>query len=91
MDLGSNFIFQQDNDHKHRSSVVTKCSREHLWIILDRRIRQRIPPPKNAHELKELLTEEWNQIGSDITEKLIDSVENRLQECLNQGRFSTRY
>ncbi|CAF1506279.1 unnamed protein product [Rotaria sordida] len=66
-------------------------SREHLWTILDRRIRQRIPPPKNEHELKELLIEEWNQIGSDITEKLIDSVENRLQECLNQGRFSTRY
>ncbi|CAF4242006.1 unnamed protein product [Rotaria sordida] len=66
-------------------------SREHLWTILDRRIRQRIPPPKNEHELKELLIEEWNQIGSDITEKLIDSVENRLQECLNQGEFSTRY
>ncbi|CAF1371856.1 unnamed protein product [Rotaria sordida] len=66
-------------------------SREHLWTILDRRIRQHISPPKNAHELKELLIEEWNQIGSDITEKLIDSVENRLQECLNQGRFSTRY
>ncbi|CAF4297579.1 unnamed protein product [Rotaria sordida] len=66
-------------------------SREHLWTILDRRIRQRIPPPKSEPELKEPMIEEWNQIGSGITGKLIDLVENRLQECLNQGRFSTRY
>ncbi|CAF1440970.1 unnamed protein product [Rotaria sordida] len=91
MGLGPKLIFQQDNGPDHRSPVVTKYPVEHLWTILDRRIRQRISPPKNEHELKELLIEEWNQIGSDITEKLIDSIENRLQECLNQGGFSTRY
>ncbi|CAF1469445.1 unnamed protein product, partial [Rotaria sordida] len=91
------YYIQPHINIKHQPSIVQLSqrsdlsSREHLWTILDRRIRQHIPPPKSKPELKELLIEEWNQIGSDITEKLIDLVENRLQECLNQGRFSTRY
>ncbi|CAF4757353.1 unnamed protein product [Rotaria sp. Silwood1] len=63
---------------------------EHLSTILDRRIRQRIHPPKNQNGLKDLLIQEWSQIGRDLTEILPDSLENRLQECLKQRGLSTR-
>ena len=32
---------------------------EHLWEILDRRVRQRSPPPSSKHQMREYLLEEW--------------------------------
>ena len=41
---------------------------EHLWDELERRMKK--------------LLKEWNNIGTDVTEKLVDSVSNRLYECV---------
>ena len=38
--------------------------------------------PKNKEELKEILLKEWNNIGTDVAEKHVDSVPNRLYECV---------
>ena len=38
--------------------------------------------PKNKEELKEIILKEWNNIDTDVTEKLVDSVPNRLYECV---------
>ena len=53
---------------------------EHLWDELERRMKKY--HPKNKEELKEILLKEWNNIGTDVTEKLVDSVPNRLYECV---------
>ena len=49
--------------------------------ILERKMKKY--RPKNKEELKEILLKEWNNIGTDVTEKLVDSVPNRLYECVD--------
>ena len=62
---------------------------EHLWDELERRMKKH--HPKNKEELKEILLKEWNNIGTDVTEKLVDSVPNRLYECVRMRGYPTRY
>ena len=62
---------------------------EHLWDELDRRIRKR--QPTSTTNLQKVLLEEWNSIGKDVTEKLVDSMPNRLHECIKQKRHPTHY
>ena len=47
--------------------------------------------PKNKEELKEILLKEWNNIGTDVTEKLVDSAPNRLYECVCMRGYPTGY
>ena len=54
---------------------------EHLWDELGRRMKKH--HPKNKEELKEIILKVWNNIGTDVTEKLVDSVPNRLYECVD--------
>ena len=60
-----------------------------MWDELERRMKTH--HPKNKKELKKVLLLEWNGIGTDITEKLVDSVPNRLYECLRMHGYPTRY
>jgi len=38
---------------------------EHLWDVLERKIRAHNPLPKNKEELWQILQEEWSQIHSE--------------------------
>lgn len=106
--LGARFVFQHDNDPKHRAVFVSdwlKKNRievlqwpsfspdlnpiEHIWDELERRMKKH--QPKNKDELKRYLLQEWLGIGKDVTEKLVDSVPNRLYECLQMKGYPTRY
>ena len=60
-----------------------------MWDELERRMRKH--HPKNKGELKEILLKEWNNIGTGVTEKLVDSVLNRLNECVRMRGYPTRY
>ena len=62
---------------------------EHLWDELERRMKKH--QPRNKDELKQALLLEWNGIGLDVTEKLVDSVPNRLFECSRMNGYPTRY
>ena len=55
---------------------------EHLWDELERRMKKH--HLKKKKELKEILLKEWNNIGTDVREKLVDSVPNMYG-------YSTRY
>ena len=61
----------------------------YLWDELERRMKKH--HPKNKGELKEILLKEWNNIGTGVTEKLVDSVLNRLYECVHMRGYPTRY
>ena len=37
---------------------------------------------KKKEKLKEILLKEWNNIGTDVTEKLVDSVPNHSYKCV---------
>ena len=62
---------------------------EHSWAELERRMKKY--HPTNKEELKEILLKEWNNIGTDVIEKLVDSVQNRLYECVRIRGYPTRY
>ena len=57
---------------------------EHLWDELGRRMKKH--HPKNKEELKEIILKVWNNISTDVTEKLVDSV-RIVYEC----GYPTRY
>ena len=47
---------------------------EHLWDVLDRRIRLRNPLPQNRVQLSQALTEEWARIPQRDIQHLISSM-----------------
>ena len=52
---------------------------ERLSDELERRMKKH--QPKSEKELRELLQLEWDNIGHDITRKLVESTPNCLYKC----------
>lgn len=62
---------------------------ENLWHYLEIKVRShRI---SNRNDLKNALLEEWNNISSDYTRKLVESVPNRLQLVIKSKGNPTKY
>lgn len=62
---------------------------EHLWSILESKIRQHHIQSKN--DLKRVILEEWPKITVDITKKLVYSMPNRLLEVIKLKGYPTGY
>ena len=55
---------------------------EHLWDILERRLRQHFPSPSNRCELTEFLVEEWCNIPPVEFQMLVESMPQRIHAVL---------
>ena len=64
---------------------------EHLWDELERQIRAKENHPKNLRELELLLQECWSQIRSEVYQKLVSSMENRIKEVIKARGNPTKY
>ena len=64
---------------------------EHLWGELSRRLRNRPQHPKNLRELEIFLKQEWQQIPLKTCLNLIDSMPRRIEECIANNGWPTRY
>lgn len=64
---------------------------EHLWDELGRRLKNRFEHPKNLGELENFLRQEWEQIPREKYLNLIDSMPRRIEECIANNGWSTRY
>jgi transposase len=62
---------------------------EHLWDVLEDRVKKR--QPRNKTDLGLYLVEEWNKIELSVLAKLVDSVPSRLHECIKMKGYPTRY
>lgn len=62
---------------------------EHLWEILERKVRKH--KISNKNELKTVLLLEWNKINSSNTQPLVDSMPRRLKEVLKSKGGPTKY
>lgn len=62
---------------------------EHLWAKLETEIRKH--NITNKENLKKALLEEWEKITPDFTQKLVESIPNRLREVINNKGLPTRY
>lgn len=62
---------------------------EHLWDLLERKIRQHHITSKEM--LKRVIVTEWNIISSEETSKLVHSMSKRLTEVLRRKGYPTSY
>jgi hypothetical protein len=62
---------------------------EHLWDHLDRSVP--ISGRKSFATFKNALFKTWNEIGSEVIQKLITSVPKRLQAVIDAKGFNTKY
>ena len=64
---------------------------EHVWDLLDRRVRARAIPPRNIRELAGALVEEWGNISQQELANLVQSMRRRSTAVLNAACGHTRY
>ena len=64
---------------------------EHVWDLLDRRVRARAFPPRNVQELAGALVEEWGNISQQELANLVQSMRRRCTAVLNAAGGHTRY
>ena len=64
---------------------------EHLWGELERRLKKRAVHPKNKSELEAAVKEEWLKIPYETLEKLIESMPRRIEACISNDGWPTRY
>ncbi|GBC23363.1 IS630 family transposase [Rhizophagus irregularis DAOM 181602=DAOM 197198] len=64
---------------------------EHLWDVLERKVRAHKPHPKNIRELMVVLEEKWNNIEPEILINLVDSMLRRVHAVLDSHGNPTRY
>ncbi|GFS51969.1 transposable element Tcb2 transposase [Trichonephila clavipes] len=72
--LGSNFIFQQDNDPKHTAFV-------NLWSHFERSVQKHQITSKE--QLKSVLQDEWLNIALETTRHLVESMPRRLEAVIS--------
>ncbi|GFR80767.1 transposable element Tcb2 transposase [Elysia marginata] len=64
---------------------------EHLWDLLDRRVRMRQPQPQTLLQLERALHEEWDNIPQQAVQRLIGSMRRRCQVVILSKGHHTRY
>ena len=64
---------------------------EHIWDLLERRVRSRAIPPRNVQELAGALVEEWGKISQQELANLVQSMRRRCTAVPNAAGGHTRY
>ena len=64
---------------------------EHIWDILDSRVRRLPQAPTTLQALREALIQEWNAIPQEQIDRLILSMTRRVRTGLNVNGGHTRY
>ena len=64
---------------------------EHLWDVLDRRVRNRPQPPTTLQTLRLALMQEWNALPQAEINRLILSMTRRVRAGLSANGGYTRY
>ena len=64
---------------------------EHLWDELERRIRAKPNNPKNLGELEALLQQYWSEISCEVYQKLVESMNRRIEAVIKARGYPTRY
>ena len=64
---------------------------EHLLDHLDKRVRQRQPPPQTLDQPCQMLQQQWRTIPRNNVRKLIESMPRRCRAVLAARGGHTRY
>lgn len=64
---------------------------EHVWDMLGRKVRSRVPSPRTLDELRNVLLEEWEAIPQHAIYSLIESMPRRMNAVIQARGGNTRY
>jgi transposase len=64
---------------------------EHLWHHLKRKLAEYQEPPKGIMELWERVEGEWNKIGPEVCQNLIESMPRRVEAVVKANGGYTKY
>ena len=64
---------------------------EHFWGRLKRAIYGRLDPPTTLRDIRRIAIEEWDNLGQQCFDKLLDSMPRRIQACINARGRATGY
>ncbi len=64
---------------------------EHLWDMLDRKVRARTPAPTTHAQLRHALIQEWHRIPQWRVNRLVSSMSRRVQAVIRERGAHTRY
>ena len=64
---------------------------EHLWTHLKKRVADYEVPPKGILDLWDRVQEEWDQIGPEVCQNLIESMPRRIEAVLKAKGGYTKY
>jgi transposase len=64
---------------------------EHVWDMLNWRVRARAIPPRNVWELAGALVEDWGNVSQQDLANLVQSMRRRCTAVLNAAGGHTRY
>ena len=64
---------------------------EHVLDELDRRVRNKVPPPANVAQLYQMLIQEWNNIPQLRIQNVIQSMRRRCPACIQANGGHNRY
>lgn len=64
---------------------------ENIWKILKDNVQQRRPPPRTYEALKAALQEEWERLDVSIFMNVINSMQNRMIQVIDNNGYSCSY
>src|SRR5271155_5352150 len=63
---------------------------EHLWYHAKCKLQEYEIPPKGVHELWDILAKEWNEIPSEVCQRLIESMPRRIGAVIKANGGHTK-
>ena len=64
---------------------------EHVWDLLKRSVKSRMPPPNNLSEMRNVLLEEWQRLPQETIDNIINSMPRRMETFVRARKGNTRY
>ncbi len=88
----TDFLQQQNVQHMDWPAYSPNLSPiEHAWDELGRRVRSHHVPAGNLRQLAQRLVAEWQAIPQRYFQRLMNSMRQRCQECVNANGGYTSY
>ena len=64
---------------------------EHIWDIIDRRVKERTPPVQSLNDLEQTLHQEWQRLTQVQIRRLVGSMRRRLAAVIRVNGRNTHY